>query len=290
MAENINSPIAPILSEEEMQRKRKQAQLQQQMKQSVVDSANDGLNKAIYDSFLTNPQQASAAKPAEPEPDALRDALVESQKQEAKSLDDYIATMEQSRQEVLNRANNQVEDTKKASIFTGAAEAASALVNLIGTTAGASNQQWQSPQGQLQSRLYEAIKQRESSIDNYNQVMGTLKQKRAALDANHTLTLAKYDKDKKTQELAARRLEIQNATAEARQMLYQLQQLKLLAAGTADAKKYEMEVAIAEQKYNNLVSEGNRIDAQTRKYKADAVKQEGENRMLGYSIWDEAGK
>lgn len=283
----INPPITPILSEEEMQRKRKQAQLQEQMKQSVVNSANDGLNKSIYESFLNNPTPSPAQAPATPEPDALRDSLVESQKQEAKSIDDYIATMEQSRKDALNRANTQVEDTRKASIFSGAAEAASALINLIGTTAGASNQQWQSPQGQLQSRLYEAIKQRESSIDNYNQLMGTLRQKRAALDANHTLTLAKYDKDKKTQELAERRLEIQNATAEARQMLYQLQQLKLLAKGTADEAKYEWEAKIAEQKYNNLVSQGHNIDAQTRRNNALATKQEGENRMLGYDIYGE---
>lgn len=223
--------------------------------------------------------------------DELRNALVESQRGEVKSADDLISDWTRQRDEEVGRLTQKAEDTKKASIFAGAAEAAAAITNLVGTMAGGESQQIQSVQPGLQARVQDAINRRDASLKEYNTTLSSLRSKRGALQAQQTLALAKFDKDRKNQELSEQRLQIQNATAEARNEYYQAQQLALQAKGTSMQAKLEADARIAEAKFNNLVREGERLSAQTRKYNAEAVEQEGKNKKHGYtSILDEVNQ
>ena len=282
---DITSPTAPILSEEEVQRRRNMKKMQETLSQasqsSSLGDAQLSLDRSIYESALKQPEPAPVYDPSK---DEMRGTIEEAQNIEKKTADEIIASMESSRKAELERLNTRVEDTKGASMFSGVAEAASALVNLIGTTQGATSQEWNSPQSELRSRLDQAISQRDASIRDYTDTMASLKQKRGAMEAQHAKVLASYDKERRNQILAERRLEVQNAATEARNTYLKLRELSLMAKDGNDKAKLEYEARVAEQKYNNLVATGQRIAAQTRSANATAALKEAEYRDLYGSL------
>ena len=87
-----------------------------------------------------------------------------------------------TRAETQRKINEEMEQqNKRVRTIGGLAEAASALVNVLGTVHGASNQQWQSPQPQWAERADKYRLERDRKLENYRQMKQTLERQRAQI-------------------------------------------------------------------------------------------------------------
>lgn len=97
---------------------------------------------------------------------------------------DALAEADKKQKEADLKAQNDY----RTRLFGGIAEAAASLVNLFGTTAGASNQKFQSQQDTWAQRADAAARERESKIQN-------LREKQRALQQQIAQTKYAHDKD-----------------------------------------------------------------------------------------------
>ena len=87
-----------------------------------------------------------------------------------------------TRAETQRKINEEMEQqNKRVRTIGGLAEAASALVNVLGTVHGASNQQWQSPQPQWAERADKYRLERDRKLENYREMKQTLERQRAQI-------------------------------------------------------------------------------------------------------------
>lgn len=87
-----------------------------------------------------------------------------------------------TRAETQRKINEEMEkQNRRVRTIGGLAEAASALVNVLGTVHGASNQQWQSPQPQWAERADKYRLERDRKLENYREMKQTLERQRAQI-------------------------------------------------------------------------------------------------------------
>ena len=87
-----------------------------------------------------------------------------------------------NRAETQRKSNEEMEQqNKRVRTIGGLAEAASALVNVLGTVHGASNQQWQSPQPQWAERADKYRLERDRKLENYREMKQTLERQKAQI-------------------------------------------------------------------------------------------------------------
>lgn len=87
-----------------------------------------------------------------------------------------------TRADTQRKINEEMEQqNKRVRTIGGLAEAASALVNVLGTVHGASNQQWQSPQPQWAERADKYRLERDRKLENYREMKQTLERQRAQI-------------------------------------------------------------------------------------------------------------
>ena len=130
-------------------------------------------------------------------------------------------------------------------MYGGLAEAASALVNLIGTTKGAVSQKWESPQQKWAERSDALRRERDKKLENLRSQMKTLQQQKAQLQYN----LGKDDADRQMQAatMAA------NRGDQAAQQRYQGE----MAAAQTKAQGVQQGIALGMQGLNMLLNEKN---------------------------------
>lgn len=113
------------------------------------------------------------------------DSANETAKQAGITYADLVQTWIDAAQDDADdqRKRNEAQDMRdnKVRMWGGIAEAASALVNLIGTTKGAASQKWESPQQKWAERADKLRREREKKLEDYRNQMKTLQQQKAQL-------------------------------------------------------------------------------------------------------------
>lgn len=111
-------------------------------------------------------------------------------------VDNWIKAAK-NRAETQRKINEEMEQqNKRVRTIGGLAEAASALVNVLGTVHGASNQQWQSPQPQWAERADKYRLERDRKLENYREMKQTLERQRAQIQYGISTDAAKMKADK----------------------------------------------------------------------------------------------
>lgn len=125
------------------------------------------------------------------------DSANETAKQAGITYADLVQTWIDAAQDDADdqRKRNEAQDIRdnKVRMWGGIAEAASALVNLIGTTKGAASQKWESPQQKWAERADKLRREREKKLEDYRNQMKTLQQQKAQL----MYSLGKDEADRK---------------------------------------------------------------------------------------------
>lgn len=118
----------------------------------------------------------------------LKSSIEQSETDMAKAGKDYLDIAKtwiqaaNTRAETQRKINEEMEQqNKRVRTIGGLAEAASALVNVLGTVHGASNQQWQSPQPQWAERADKYRLERDRKLENYREMKQTLERQRAQI-------------------------------------------------------------------------------------------------------------
>lgn len=113
------------------------------------------------------------------------DSANETARQAGITYADLVQTWIDAAQNEANaqRKRNEAQDQRdnRVRMWGGIAEAASALVNLIGTTKGAASQKWESPQPKWAERADKLRREREKKLEDYRNQMKTLQQQKAQL-------------------------------------------------------------------------------------------------------------
>ena len=113
------------------------------------------------------------------------DSANETARQAGITYADLVQTWIDAAQNEANaqRKRNEAQDQRdnRVRMWGGIAEAASALVNLIGTTKGAASQKWESPQQKWAERADKLRREREKKLEDYRNQMKTLQQQKAQL-------------------------------------------------------------------------------------------------------------
>ena len=120
--------------------------------------------------------------------ETLKSSIEQSETDMAKAGKDYLDIANtwiqaaNTRAETQRKINEEMEQqNKRVRTIGGLAEAASALVNVLGTVHGASNQQWQSPQPQWAERADKYRLERDRKLENYREMKQTLERQRAQI-------------------------------------------------------------------------------------------------------------
>ena len=120
--------------------------------------------------------------------ETLKSSIDESGDDMTKAGNDYIGLVDnwikaaKTRAETQRKINEEMEQqNKRVRTIGGLAEAASALVNVLGTVHGASNQQWQSPQPQWAERADKYRLERDRKLENYREMKQTLERQKAQI-------------------------------------------------------------------------------------------------------------
>lgn len=167
----------------------------------ITEEVDKSIQGVDYDKVIQNDVQDLNAQ-LNSAVDTNRQQIEDSYDNAAFDIDKMISSARISRQEQKNAAKEEEKTARQTSRFGGLAEAAAALVNLIGTTKGAANQTWQSPLPGLQQRIDQIMREREAKLDKYNEQIQSIREKRSALDMARTEALNKYDQNKVSQQIA----------------------------------------------------------------------------------------
>lgn len=112
------------------------------------------------------------------------EAIQQPYQESLKSYNDMIATLEDNakEQEKYNKAAEA--QSYNTRVFGGITEAVASIANLVGTSHGASHQQWASPQPGWMQQASTLRRERDAKLQNYRAQLATLQQQKAAITNN----------------------------------------------------------------------------------------------------------
>ena len=152
--------------------------------------------KAVESMAKTAAQQ-QAAKQNPPVDPALQQALNPLEQAE-KDYDQIVSGMVAERDAYVKETAKTEKANTDMQFYGGLAEAASALVNLIGTTKGAVSQKWESPQPRWAERADILRKERESKLKNYKDQITALQQAKNQIKQKKASVISTYNTQKET--------------------------------------------------------------------------------------------
>ena len=141
--------------------------------------------------------QQQAAKQNPPVDPALQQALNPLDQAE-KDYDQIVSGMVAERDAYVKETAQTEKANNDMQFYGGLAEAASALVNLIGTTKGAVSQKWESPQPRWAERADILRKERETKLKNYKDQITALQQAKNQIKQKKASVISTYNTQKET--------------------------------------------------------------------------------------------
>lgn len=152
--------------------------------------------KAVESMAKTAAQQ-QAAKQNPPVDPALQQALNPLDQAE-KDYGQIVSGMVAERDAYVKETAKTEKANTDMQFYGGLAEAASALVNLIGTTKGAVSQKWESPQPRWAERADVLRKERETKLKNYKDQITALQQAKNEIKQKKASVISTYNIQKET--------------------------------------------------------------------------------------------
>ena len=141
--------------------------------------------------------QQQAAKQNPPVDPVLQQALNPLDQAE-KDYDQIVSGMVAERDAYVKETAKTEKVNTDMQFYGGLAEAASALVNLIGTTKGAVSQKWESPQPRWAERADILRKERETKLKNYKDQITALQQAKNQIKQKKASVISTYNTQKET--------------------------------------------------------------------------------------------
>lgn len=152
--------------------------------------------KAVESMAKTAAQQLGAKQNPPMDP-ALQQALNPLDQAE-KDYDQIVSGMVAERDAYVKETAKTEKANTDMQFYGGLAEAASALVNLIGTTKGAVSQKWESPQPRWAERADILRKERETKLKNYKDQITALQQAKNQIKQKKASVISTYNTQKET--------------------------------------------------------------------------------------------
>ena len=152
--------------------------------------------KAVESMAKTAAQQLGAKQNPPVDP-ALQQALNPLDQAE-KDYDQIVSGMVAERDAYVKETAKTEKANTNMQFYGGLAEAASALVNLIGTTKGAVSQKWESPQPRWAERADILRKERETKLKNYKDQITALQQAKNQIKQKKASVISTYNTQKET--------------------------------------------------------------------------------------------
>lgn len=118
--------------------------------------------------------------------------------QAEKDYDQIVSGMVAERDAYVKETAKTEKANTDMQFYGGLAEAASALVNLIGTTKGAVSQKWESPQPRWAERADILRKERETKLKNYKDQIAALQQAKNQIKQKKANVISTYNTQKET--------------------------------------------------------------------------------------------
>ena len=152
--------------------------------------------KAVESMAKTAAQQLGAKQ--NPPVDPVLQQALNPLDQAEKDYDQIVSGMVAERDAYVKETAKTEKVNTDMQFYGGLAEAASALVNLIGTTKGAVSQKWESPQPRWAERADVLRKERETKLKNYKDQITALQQAKNQIKQKKASVISTYNTQKET--------------------------------------------------------------------------------------------
>lgn len=152
--------------------------------------------KAVESMAKTAAQQLGAKQ--NPPVDPVLQQALNPLNQAEKDYDQIVSGMVAERDAYVKETAKTEKANTDMQFYGGLAEAASALVNLIGTTKGAVSQKWESPQPRWAERADILRKERETKLKNYKDQITALQQAKNQIKQKKASVISTYNIQKET--------------------------------------------------------------------------------------------
>ena len=152
--------------------------------------------KAVESMAKTAAQQLGAKQ--NPPVDPVLQQALNPLDQAEKDYDQIVSGMVAERDAYVQETAKTEKANTDKQFYGGLAEAASALVNLIGTTKGAVSQKWESPQPRWAERADILRKERETKLKNYKDQITALQQAKNQIKQKKASVISTYNTQKET--------------------------------------------------------------------------------------------
>ena len=152
--------------------------------------------KAVESMAKTAAQQLGAKQ--NPPVDPVLQQALNPLDQAEKDYDQIVSGMVAERDAYVKETAKTEKANTDMQFYGGLAEAASALVNLIGTTKGAVSQKWESPQPRWAERADILRKERETKLKNYKDQIAALQQAKNQIKQKKASVISTYNTQKET--------------------------------------------------------------------------------------------
>ena len=152
--------------------------------------------KAVESMAKTAAQQLGAKQ--NPPVDPVLQQALNPLDQAEKDYDQIVSGMVAERDAYVKETAKTEKANTDMQFYGGLAEAASALVNLIGTTKGAVSQKWESPQPRWAERADILRKERETKLKNYKDQITALQQAKNEIKQKKASVISTYNTQKET--------------------------------------------------------------------------------------------
>ena len=152
--------------------------------------------KAVESMAKTAAQQLGAKQ--NPPVDPVLQQALNPLDQAEKDYDQIVSGMVAERDAYVKETAKTEKANTDMQFYGGLAEAASALVNLIGTTKGAVSQKWESPQPRWAERADILRKERETKLKNYKDQINALQQAKNQIKQKKASVISTYNTQKET--------------------------------------------------------------------------------------------
>ena len=152
--------------------------------------------KAVESMAKTAAQQLGAKQ--NPPVDPVLQQALNPLDQAEKAYDQIVSGMVAERDAYVKETAKTEKANTDMQFYGGLAEAASALVNLIGTTKGAVSQKWESPQPRWAERADILRKERETKLKNYKDQITALQQAKNQIKQKKASVISTYNTQKET--------------------------------------------------------------------------------------------
>lgn len=152
--------------------------------------------KAVESMAKTAAQQLGAKQ--NPPVDPVLQQALNPLEQAEKDYDQIVSGMVAERDAYVKETAKTEKANTNMQFYGGLAEAASALVNLIGTTKGAVSQKWESPQPRWAERADILRKEKEAKLKNYKDQIAALQQAKNQIKQKKASVISTYNTQKET--------------------------------------------------------------------------------------------